>query len=258
MSGEPDGFLSRWSQRKRRSRDEPERASEARGLEARDPEAPAAGDAPLPDRRSGDAPAVETVDEEQVAALPEPETLGIDDDFKPFMRPGVPAALKRRALRRLWTVNPFFNVRDGLDDYDEDYTDAATVVPNLRTLFEPGKGMPQPERWRKPEALPEPGGEPSEEGPEQIAAPVETPAAAHGLEAEVEAEDETPVLGEDPAAVPVSSVGPAGRPRRGAAQRRWSGFSPAGQESPAGVAEARDEASAPVPGGGAAGERGDA
>jgi len=53
--------------------------------------------------------------------LPDPDTLPAGSDFSAFMVPGVSAALRRRALRRLWATGNY-NVRDGLDDYDADYT----------------------------------------------------------------------------------------------------------------------------------------
>lgn len=73
--------------------------------------------------------------------LPEPETLGADDDFKVFMAEGVPQRLKTRALRCLWRTNPVLANVDGLVDYGEDFTDAACVVENLQTAYQVGKGM---------------------------------------------------------------------------------------------------------------------
>ena len=75
--------------------------------------------------------------------LPEPATLDVGSDFKAFMAENVPGDLRRQALRRLWRVNPIINSLDGLDDYyvTQDFTDAATVVPDLRTVYRVGKGM---------------------------------------------------------------------------------------------------------------------
>src|SRR3546814_8255463 len=41
-------------------------------------------------------------------------------------------------------VDPAFRHICMLDDYNLDYTDAATVVPNLKTLFQVGRGMVLP------------------------------------------------------------------------------------------------------------------
>jgi hypothetical protein len=73
--------------------------------------------------------------------LPEPEALDTPEAVKHFMRHALPQRLKTRALRRLWRLNPVFANLDGLVDYDQDFTDAATVVENLQTSYRVGKGM---------------------------------------------------------------------------------------------------------------------
>lgn len=52
--------------------------------------------------------------------LPDPDTLETGSDFSAFMSPGVSGALRRKALRRLWSTGDY-NVRDGLNDYDQDF-----------------------------------------------------------------------------------------------------------------------------------------
>ncbi|WP_298964636.1 DUF3306 domain-containing protein [uncultured Roseibium sp.] len=73
--------------------------------------------------------------------LPDPDGLAENDDFSKFLSAAVPERLRRRALRRLWTLNPVLANIDGLVDYGEDFTDAATVVENLQTVYQVGKGM---------------------------------------------------------------------------------------------------------------------
>ncbi len=82
-------------------------------------------------------------DAEVLAALdlPDPDTLGQGDDFTVFMAKAVPDAIRRRALRTLWRSNPVLANVDMLVDYGEDFTDAATVVENLQTTYQVGKGM---------------------------------------------------------------------------------------------------------------------
>lgn len=53
--------------------------------------------------------------------LPDPDTLGPGSDFKAFLMPGVSTALRRRALRRMYATGNY-HIRDGLDDYDHDYS----------------------------------------------------------------------------------------------------------------------------------------
>lgn len=170
---ETQGFLSRWSQRKRAAEEAAEEAT-ATPSEAQAPD-------------GGDAPAVELTE------LPDIDTLDAGADFTVFMRKGVPEELKRRALRKLWQVDPAFHHICMLDDYNLDYTDAATVVPNLKTIYQVGRGMVLPEELaaeasRAQIAEGEPDG------------PLEPPAAAIG---EGEA---APVESEEKAAVPEPRV----------------------------------------------------
>jgi hypothetical protein len=73
--------------------------------------------------------------------LPDPDTLTADDNVAGFMAKSVPERLRRRALRRFWRLNPILANVDGLVDYGENYTDAATVVENLMSTYQVGKGM---------------------------------------------------------------------------------------------------------------------
>jgi hypothetical protein len=73
--------------------------------------------------------------------LPDPDTLKMGDDFKGFMGKAVPDRIRRRALRTLWRSNPVLANVDQLVDYGEDFTDSATVIDNLQTAYQVGKGM---------------------------------------------------------------------------------------------------------------------
>lgn len=75
------------------------------------------------------------------AGLPEPEELGSAEDVRNFLKAELPQRLKTRALRQLWRLNPALANLDGLVDYGEDFTDSATVVENLQTVYQVGKGM---------------------------------------------------------------------------------------------------------------------
>ena len=61
-------------------------------------------------------------EENAVKDLPPIDSLTKDSDFTPFFAQNVPDFLKRQAYRVLWRSNPIFNFRDGLDDYDEDFS----------------------------------------------------------------------------------------------------------------------------------------
>jgi hypothetical protein len=125
---EDEGFLARWSQRKRAARQTDQGA-------APDPVEPPVP-APAPE-----AMPPETRDPSPAAALPDPATLDASSDFSPFLRQDVPVDLHRQALRRLWRLDPIYNRLDGLDDYCEDYTDKATVVKGMRTAYRVGRGF---------------------------------------------------------------------------------------------------------------------
>ncbi len=73
--------------------------------------------------------------------LPDPEGMQAGDDFTAFLKTTVPERIRVRALRRLWTTNPVLANLDGLIEYGEDFTDAATVVENLQTTYRVGQGM---------------------------------------------------------------------------------------------------------------------
>jgi hypothetical protein len=55
------------------------------------------------------------------ADMPDLATLTEESDFSAFMSSGVSDELRNLALRKLFHA-PVFNIRDGFDDYDEDYT----------------------------------------------------------------------------------------------------------------------------------------
>lgn len=86
----------------------------------------------------------EALPEQEVLAkynLPDPDTLELGADITGFMRKEIPELLRRKALRALWKTNPVLAVLDGLNDYDEDYTDAALATKTVNTLYKVGQGM---------------------------------------------------------------------------------------------------------------------
>lgn len=73
--------------------------------------------------------------------LQDPDLMQMGDDFARFMDKAVPERLRQRALRRLWRSNPVLANLDGLVDYGDDFTDAAMVVPDMKTAYQVGRGM---------------------------------------------------------------------------------------------------------------------
>lgn len=86
----------------------------------------------------------EALPEQEVLAkydLPDPDAIELGTDITGFMRKEIPEFLRRRALRALWRSNPVLAVLDGLNDYDEDYTDAAQVGSVMKTIYKVGQGF---------------------------------------------------------------------------------------------------------------------
>ena len=119
-------FLGRWSRRKRRDRSAGDVDVDAESsLEPIGNDVSASNPALL-DAEPGAAAelAVDADTEQQLtdADMPDIATLGDDDDYSGFLSPGVSEALRNKALKRLF-MSSQFNVLDGLNDYDEDFTD---------------------------------------------------------------------------------------------------------------------------------------
>ncbi|MFP7570109.1 DUF3306 domain-containing protein [Marivita sp. S2033] len=73
--------------------------------------------------------------------LPDPDTLQPGQDISGFMQKFVPERLRQRALRQLWRLNPKLANLDGLCDYDDDFTNAATDAPGVTTAYRVGRGL---------------------------------------------------------------------------------------------------------------------
>ena len=115
MSEEGEGFLSRWSRRKRAV------------VEGRAPEeAPP----PAPLEAKPEALPAEPEDEFDLASLPPIESLTIESDFKAFLHRKVPLELRSAALRRAWSLDPAIRDFIGPADYAWDFN-APDGVPGF-------------------------------------------------------------------------------------------------------------------------------
>ncbi len=232
MSGSE--FLGRWSRRKRadgapEALDAPDALDTAAAVDAADA-ADAAGPAPAhADAQSAvsqplSVEAVETIDdsvpEPTSALVPEPppltdadmvplESLDGGSDLSAFFSEGVSGSLRRAALRRVFHA-PKFNVRDGLNDYDGDFTRfeplgdivtsdmkfraAREEAARLRELDEASEETPPPERTaEEDEAVPEPDStEPAEPSPAaSVQASTDEPGEADGERPDASDPDES-------------------------------------------------------------------
>lgn len=130
MTDSPENPLARWSRLKRTRMADVERpGTAAHGINSK---------APIPTATPRPAAAD---DEAPKSDLPDPETLGKDDDFAVYLKHGVPEALQRRALRALWRSDPVLANLDGLNDYDEDYRHVGTVAQAVETAWRAGRGF---------------------------------------------------------------------------------------------------------------------
>ena len=103
-----DGALSRWSRRKQQA---------------------------LIELETDSLPVADTTDVEPElpvltdAEMPPVESLSEDSDYSGFLSPGVSEELRAIALRKLFR-GAKFNIRDGLDDYDDDFR-AVTLLKDV-------------------------------------------------------------------------------------------------------------------------------
>jgi len=138
-----EAFLSRWSRRKL------EQAREA-------PQAPAAG---------------AEKEEAQAPALPPVESLTPESDFAPFMHPKVGAAVRRVALKKLFS-DPHFNVPDLNEAYSGDWTGGDPISEELLKTLNQARTV----LYREEEAA-----QAQEEGAPATGAAQPTDAAARGV-----------------------------------------------------------------------------
>jgi hypothetical protein len=101
MAQDKEAFLSRWS----RLKQEQEKAAEQ-------PEAPA------------------QAQEQEPPELPPVESLTSESDFRGFMHPKVGDALRRVALKKLFS-DPHFNVEDPFEAYSGDWTGGEPIPPEM-------------------------------------------------------------------------------------------------------------------------------
>ncbi len=114
MTGEQskEGFVGRWSRLKQQGGDESELAVQESLSEV--------------DQLNADA--ADVAEEVKLLTdedMPDIETMDEHSDYTGFLSEGVSDALKRKAMHKLFHL-PEFNIRDGLNDYDDDFS---TFIP---------------------------------------------------------------------------------------------------------------------------------
>lgn len=122
-----DGILSRWSKRKRSVNDlEEENADAGTAQEHNEDEIEERELELAANRQAAEEIDIDTIDEES--------------DLSLFMKEGVPEALKKAALAKLWRSNPIFANIDGLVDYDDNFADPNLIMKTFTSAYQIGKG----------------------------------------------------------------------------------------------------------------------
>ena len=140
MSGkeqDEEGFLTRWSRRKRETFQTAEEGDDTGSASAEASEVQEG--APL-ESRDGPSEDPELAANRAAAEAVDLESLTYESDFTVFLKQGVPEALKNTALRKLWRSNPVLAVVDGLNDYDTDFRTANTMVDGFKSAWKVGRG----------------------------------------------------------------------------------------------------------------------
>lgn len=127
---EDESFVRRWSRRKARVQ-----------ADARAPRGAVDARSPSGQEQSTDA--------KTDADMPPLDALGEGSDFSQFLSPGVSEDLRRAALRKLFGLARF-NVRDGLDDYDDDYRSFESLRGISQRIAE--KTRERWQEWGEPQA----------------------------------------------------------------------------------------------------------
>lgn len=122
MPADKEAFLSRWSRVKR---EVPER-----------------------DRAREEKKAAEL---QPAPALPPVESLTPQSEFGPFMHPKVQDALRRVALKKLFS-DPHFNLPDLFEPYSGDWRVAEPISPELLATLNQARTVLFAEQEKKPEA----------------------------------------------------------------------------------------------------------
>lgn len=182
-SQSPGGFISRWSRLKQAAASPPQAVTEP-------PETSLPEELPERPLTDADMPPLESLDE--------------TSDYTGFLSEKVSETLRRQALRKLFH-SAAFNVCDGLDDYDGNYTSFAglgeIVTVDMRHQLAMAEAKlkaasgagPQ----RTPQGTPQPTPQPSEE-PEQAAVVAPVTVDAGVRPAAGDAEDPMPEASRQP------------------------------------------------------------
>ena len=134
-----ESFISRWSKRKS-GNVSVEKNPELKSYEIEDVK----NKKKLSTKDKKDESDYEELNDEELLEkfkLPNPDKIKKEKGLDVFFKDGVPDRLRQIALRRVWKLNPIIRFADAeINDYHEDFTDAATVIEGMQTAYQVGKG----------------------------------------------------------------------------------------------------------------------
>lgn len=138
---EANSFLERWSQRKAKSRqDELDNPVDEDVSALAETEADAGDEAEETTEETSEEQGLSDSELCERYELPHPEECTDPEELDGFFSRPLPDRLKQLAMRRMWRINPLFKFADEMVEYGENYTDAATVIPDMQTAYKVGKG----------------------------------------------------------------------------------------------------------------------
>jgi hypothetical protein len=118
-----EGFLARWSRRKRG----------AAAYVAQDAKAGRGEEADIPPSTLGAPPAAKPPGSFDPESLPPIDSIGVGSDISAFLKAGVPSDVTRAALRRAWSADPAIRDFIGLSENSWDFN-APGGVPGFGAL----------------------------------------------------------------------------------------------------------------------------
>ncbi len=121
---ENEGVLSRWSKRKLKPVEEE----------------PTADPSTDEQQQIIDAHEAELAANQEAAEAINLDMIDEESDLSLFLKEGVPEALKKAALAKLWRSNPVFANVDGLVDYGDNFADPNLIMKTFTSAYQVGRG----------------------------------------------------------------------------------------------------------------------
>ncbi|MDA9973350.1 DUF3306 domain-containing protein [Alphaproteobacteria bacterium] len=137
-----EGFMSRWS--KRKSSQKSDQVNTKKSVDKTKLDDDKIKDQNIIETEENDEKQYDELNDQELLdkfKLPDPEKIKKEKGLDLFFKDGIPDRLRQIALRRVWKLNPIIRFADAeINDYHEDFTDAATVVEGMQTAYQVGKG----------------------------------------------------------------------------------------------------------------------